>query len=324
MKILVTGGAGYIGSHFVKVLLESEHDIIVIDNLSRGHSESLPKDIPLEKIDLLDFQAISNFFTTQKIDAIVHFAAFAYVGESVESPNLYYQNNVVGSYNLIEAARRGGVQKIVFSSTCSLYGNPDKMPIREDFITNPLNPYARTKLIIEQVLRDYDTAFGIKSVCLRYFNAAGASFDGDIGESHNPEPHLIPIILNTALGKRGSVTIYGDDYPTDDGTCIRDYIHVIDLADAHLRALNYLNEGNNSTIINLGTGYGNSVLEVIRKCGEITGKKINYVVGDRRLGDPAVLVADNHKARTVLGWVPRYSIEETIESAWKWHLNPKY
>ncbi|NUN07577.1 MAG: UDP-glucose 4-epimerase GalE [Ignavibacteriaceae bacterium] len=324
MNILVTGGAGYIGSHFVKVLRRTDNRIVVLDNLSRGHTESVPDGVSLEKIDLLDFTSLTDLFSRHSIDAIVHFAAFAYVGESVDSPDIYYRNNVLGSYNLIEAAKQGGVKKFVFSSTCSLYGNPDQMPIKEDFKTDPLNPYARTKLMIEQVLRDYDTAFGIKSVCLRYFNAAGASFDGDIGESHHPEPHLIPIILNTALGKRESVTIYGDDYPTDDGTCIRDYIHILDLADAHLRALNYLVEGKDSTIINLGTGYGNSVLEVIRKCGEITGKKINYKIGERRAGDPAILVADNHKARTVLGWIPKFGIEQTIESAWKWHLNPRY
>ncbi len=324
MNILVTGGAGYIGSHLVKILSKSPHSITVLDNLSRGHIESVPPGVGFEKINLLDKIALADLFTRKKIDAIIHFAAFAYVGESVENPGLYYENNVVGSYNLIEAARTAGVLKFVFSSTCSLYGNPEQMPIREDFKTGPLNPYAWTKLIIEQVLRDYDTAYGVKSVCLRYFNAAGASFDGDIGESHDPEPHLIPIILDAAFGKREFVSVFGTDYPTPDGTCIRDYIHILDLADAHIRALNYLEEGRESNIINLGTGEGNSVMDVIEKCRKITGRNINVKIGPRRAGDPAILVADNRKAKEVLGWEPKYNIEQTIESAWKWRLNPKY
>jgi UDP-glucose 4-epimerase len=257
-------------------------------------------------------------------EAIVHFAALAYVGESVEHPEMYYQNNVVGSFNLIRAAVEANVKYFVFSSTCSIYGNPAKVPISEDQPSNPINPYANTKLIIETLLKDFEAAHGIKHVALRYFNAAGADVSGLIGESHDPEPHLIPIVLNTALGKRKSVSVFGKDYDTPDGTCVRDYIHINDLGDAHLKALQYLQKGNPSTIINLGTGDGNSVLEIIEKSKKIIGMNVPYNVVERRAGDPARLVADNKKAREVLGWIPKYKIEDILETAWKWHKNPKY
>ena len=233
-------------------------------------------------------------------------------------------NNVTGSINLINALHKINVKKIVFSSTCSLYGNPASIPISEDESLKPINPYAKTKYMIENVLSDFDTSFGLKFASLRYFNAAGADFSGQIGESHDPEPHLIPIVLQTALGKRDKVVINGNDYATQDGTCIRDYIHVNDLADAHIKALEYLNNSESSVIVNLGTGNGYSVKEIIENAGEITGKKIKNVIGPRRHGDPAVLIADNKKAKEILGWFPKYGLKEIISSAWEWHKNQKY
>ncbi|MDQ7817511.1 MAG: UDP-glucose 4-epimerase GalE [Melioribacteraceae bacterium] len=324
MKVLVTGGAGYIGSHFVKQLIENGYKTVVVDNLSRGHKEAIHPDSVHENASLLDFKKLSGIISNHKPDAIVHFAAFAYVGESVENPALYYENNVIGSFNLIRASTDIGVNNFVFSSTCSIYGNPEKIPIDETQKSNPINPYANTKLTIEKMLDDFESAYGLRSVSLRYFNAAGADPDSNIGESHNPEPHLIPIVLQVALGKRGKVFIYGNDYDTPDGTCIRDYIHVNDLAEAHIKALEFLIEKNKSEIINLGTGYGNSVLEIIQKSEKITGRKVNYEFVERRKGDPAVLVADNKKAFNLLNWKPEYSIEDIISSAWKWHQNQKY
>ncbi|MCB0729581.1 MAG: UDP-glucose 4-epimerase GalE [Ignavibacteriae bacterium] len=324
MKVLVTGGAGYIGSHFVRILVNNNIECIVLDNLSRGHKESVPQSVKLEVADLLNFEELKSVIKNNSIDAIVHFAAFAYVGESVENPSLYYQNNVIGSYNLIKAAVETNVKKFVFSSTCSLYGNPEKVPISEEQKTNPINPYAQTKLIIENMLRDFEAAYGIKSVCLRYFNAAGASFDGEIGESHNPEPHLIPIVINTGLGLREKVFVYGDDYETPDGTCIRDYIHVDDLGDAHLRSLNYLNDNSESQIINLGTGEGNSVKSIIETTEKITKNKITSEIVGRRAGDPAILIADNQKANMILGWKPKYNLDDIILTAYNWHKNKRF
>ena len=324
MAVLVTGGAGYIGSHVVRLLIKKELDVIVLDNLSRGHKESLPQNVIFEEVDLLDKEKLTAVIQKHKIESVIHFAAFAYVGESVEDPEMYYCNNVSGSFNLINALKEKGVKQFVFSSTCSLYGNPLTIPISEEETTKPINPYAKTKLMIEQILADYDTTYGMKHVSLRYFNAAGASVSGEIGESHFPEPHLIPLILFTALGKRESISVYGDDYPTSDGTCIRDYIHVEDLADAHVKALEYLNKGNSSQIINLGTGDGNSVKEVISVAEEVTGRKIKSVISARRAGDPAVLVADNKKAKEVLGWNPKFNLKDIVHTAWQWHQNPKY
>lgn len=324
MNVLVTGGAGYIGSHVVRMLLKQGHSVVIIDNLSRGHIEAVAEGVKFEKADLLDFEGLKAAIARHKIDAVIHFAAFAYVGESVENPGLYYVNNVTGSINLIRALNENNVRKIVFSSTCSLYGNPEHVPISEKEKLNPINPYAKTKYFIEQVLSDFDASFGIRYAALRYFNAAGADFEGVIGESHEPEPHLIPIVLQAALGKREKVMIFGDDYPTEDGTCIRDYIHVYDLADAHIKALEYLNKGMESTIINLGTGTGYSVKEIIESARRITGREIKAVISERRAGDPAVLIADNKKAREVLGWIPKYGLDDIIKSAWQWHQNPKY
>lgn len=325
MNILVTGGCGYIGSHFVKFLQQnSDHKVIVFDNLSRGHREAINNDVDFEKIDLLNPSEIEIGLSKYRIDAVVHFAAFAYVGESVEDPGLYYTNNVTGSINLIKAINKAGIKKFIFSSTCSLYGNPNQVPISESEPTKPINPYAQTKLMIEKVLADFDLSHNLNYAALRYFNAAGADFEGEIGESHDPEPHLIPIVLQTALGKREHIKIFGDDYDTPDGTCIRDYIHVYDLADAHLKALEYLVRGENSDFFNLGTGDGNSVKELIDKAREVTGKEIKSVIAERRAGDPAVLVADNKKAKNILGWNPKYNIDDIIKSAWNWHQNQKY
>ncbi|MGE5353678.1 MAG: UDP-glucose 4-epimerase GalE [Acidobacteriota bacterium] len=324
MNVLVTGGAGYIGSHVVRMLLRQGHNVVIIDNLSRGHIEAVPEGVKFEEVNLLDFDSLKTAISRHEIDACIHFAAFAYVGESVENPGLYYVNNVTGSINLIRALNENNIRKIVFSSTCSLYGNPEHVPISEKEKLNPINPYAKTKYFIEQVLSDFDTSFGMKYAALRYFNAAGADFDGIIGESHEPEPHLIPIVLQAALGKREKVMIFGDDYPTEDGTCIRDYIHVYDLADAHIRALEYLSKGNESTIINLGTGRGYSVKEIIESARKITGREIKAAISERRAGDPAILIADNKKAREILGWIPKYGLDDIIKSAWQWHQNPKY
>ncbi len=324
MKVLVTGGAGYIGSHFVKLLAENNIETVVLDNLSRGHYESLPQEIDFEKIDLLDYLSLIELFKKCTFDAVVHFAAFAYVGESVAHPDLYYENNVIGSLNLLKAALKTNIKKFVFSSTCSLYGNPVELPIHENSPTNPINPYARTKLIIENILRDYDISYGIKSLSLRYFNAAGADFSCDIGESHQPEPHLIPIVLDTALGKRDKVYIFGNDYNTHDGTCIRDYIHVNDIVDAHLKALNYLAKGGNTDSINLGTGTGYSVNDIIKAAEIVTNKKIKFEIVDKREGDPAILIADNKKAKKVLNWMPQYNLDDIIYSAFNWHKKPRY
>jgi UDP-glucose 4-epimerase len=306
------------------MLLKKGHSVVVIDNLSRGHLESVPEGVEFEKVSLLDYEGLRSAISRHPADAVIHFAAFAYVGESVEDPGLYYLNNVSGSVNLIRALNENNIKKVVFSSTCSLYGNPENVPISEKESLKPINPYAKTKYFIEQVLSDFDASFGMKYTALRYFNAAGADFDGLIGESHEPEPHLIPIVLQAALGKREKVMIFGDDYPTKDGTCIRDYIHVYDLADAHIRALEYLNSGNVSTVINLGTGTGYSVKEIIESARRVTGKEIKASVSQRRAGDPAVLIADNKKAREVLGWIPKYGLDDIIKSAWKWHQEPKY
>ncbi|MCX6170460.1 MAG: UDP-glucose 4-epimerase GalE [Ignavibacteriales bacterium] len=324
MKVLVTGGAGYIGSHFVKLLIDQGHQPLVVDNLLRGHIEAVPQNVLFEDIDILDTEALAHTIRTYLPEAVVHFAAYAYVGESVENPGIYYQNNVVGSLNLIRLCAENGVKNFVFSSTCSIYGNPSKVPISEDQPSNPINPYANTKLMIETILKDFEIANGMRHIALRYFNAAGANSSGSIGESHNPEPHLIPIILQAALGVRKKVSVFGNDYETKDGTCIRDYIHVSDLADAHLKSINYLNSGSESAIINLGTGKGNSVLEIIEKAKNITKKVIPFEIVGRRAGDPAVLVADNKKAKDLLNWSPKYSIEEIIQTAWRWHQNPKY
>lgn len=324
MKVLVTGGAGYIGSHFTNYINKQDFEITVLDNLSRGHIEALPAKVTFIKADIKNLEELKEKLTDKKFDALIHFAALAYVGESVQIPHIYYLNNTAGSINLINTLIHAGLKYIIFSSTCSVYGNPSTVPITESETVSPINPYANTKFLTESFIRDIEQSSGIKSVILRYFNAAGADFKGNIGESHSPETHLIPLVIETGFGKRKIINVFGDDYNTSDGTCVRDYIHVNDIADAHLKALDYLRKGGKSEIVNIGTGKGNSVIEVINKTSEILGKKINYSIEPRREGDPAILVADNKKALKILGWQPKYDINEIIKSAVRWHKNQKY
>jgi UDP-glucose 4-epimerase len=319
MSILVTGGAGYIGSHTVMYLKERGEDVIVLDNLQKGHRAAL-SDVKLYQGNLQDESLLDEIFTSNQVDSVIHFAANSLVGESVEKPLEYYENNVIGSYHLIKKMVEHKVLKIVFSSTAATYGNPVRVPIMEEDPTVPTNPYGDTKLAIEKMLQWADGAYGLKSVCLRYFNAAGADPEGKIGEDHTPESHLIPIILQAALGQRDKVSIFGDDYPTEDGTCIRDYIHVLDLADAHYLALKKISKTGESGIYNLGNGTGFSVKQVIDTCRIVTGNEIRAEVAPRRAGDPAVLIASAEKAKTELGWKPQYSaLEEIVSHAWNWH-----
>jgi UDP-glucose-4-epimerase GalE len=318
MRILVTGGAGYIGSHAVKLFLSRGHDVWVYDNLSYGHRTAVPAD-RLIVADLRETQRLDHALLIHGIEAVVHFAAFCYVGESVTDPGKYYQNNVVNTLNLLECLRRNGVGRIVFSSTCATYGVPDRVPITEDTPQRPINPYGHGKLMVETALADYAAAYGLGYAALRYFNAAGASADGRIGEDHEPETHLIPLVLQAVLGRRPHVQIFGTDYPTPDGTCIRDYIHVEDLAEAHLLALERLQPGQGLRY-NVGTGRGYSVREVIRTAEEVTGKPVPVKEGPRRPGDPPELVAAAEKIRRDLGWRPRYTeLRPIIETAWNWH-----
>jgi UDP-glucose 4-epimerase len=318
LKILITGGAGYVGSHAARWLRRAGHEIWVYDNLSRGHRAAVPEGRLIEG-ELADTAKLAGVMVARQIDAVMHFAAFALVGESVSDPALYYRNNVLGSLSLLEAMRASGVRRIVFSSTTATYGEPEKMPIREDFPQKPINPYGFSKLAVEHALADYAHAYGFGYAALRYFNAAGATPDGDLGEDHDPESHLIPIVLQVALGQREKITILGADYPTPDGTCIRDYIHVDDLASAHLAALDKLDEGVGLKL-NLGTGRGTSVREVIEACRRVTGRPIPSEDGPRRPGDPPELVADSSLAQKTLGWMPKYmEIGPIVETAWKWH-----
>ena len=318
MNILVTGGAGYIGSHAVRLLQSAGHEVWVYDNLSYGHREAVPAGKLIEG-NVGDRERVTSALKQHSIDAVMHFAAFALVGESVAEPNKYYQNNVIETLNLLEAMRDADVNRFVFSSTTATYGVPDTIPITEEERQDPINPYGFSKLVIEKALADYAHAYGWGYAALRYFNAAGASPDGEIGEDHKPESHLIPIILQVALGQRENISIFGEDYPTPDGTCIRDYIHVHDLGSAHIKALELLKDGQGLQL-NLGTCRGNSVREVIDACREVTGHEIPTVVGERRPGDPPELVANSDKAQKTLDWKPQYmDIRETVETAWKWH-----
>lgn len=318
MNILVTGGAGYVGSHAVKLLAERGHDVWVYDSLAEGHRQA----VSAEKLivgDLLDRAKVESELCKHQIEAVMHFAAFAYVGESVTDPAKYYRNNVVGTLSLLDAMRSCGAKRIVFSSTCATYGVPERVPIREAHPQQPINPYGFTKLAIERALADYCRAYELGYAALRYFNAAGAASDGTIGEDHDPETHLIPIILQAALGQRSHVDIYGTDYPTPDGTCIRDYIHVEDLATAHLAAIEQVESGVELKL-NLGTGNGASVREVIEACRAVTGREIATREVARRPGDPPELVADASAARELLDWDPQFkSIRPIVESAWRWH-----
>jgi UDP-glucose-4-epimerase GalE len=318
-SVLVTGGAGYIGSHACKVLARAGYHPVVFDNLSRGHREAVRWG-PLVEGDLADRNQLVSALESHQVAAVMHFAAYAYVGESVADPATYYRNNLGGSLSLIEAMRETGVDKIVFSSSCATYGIPVVCPIRESEPQLPVNPYGETKLAIERALHWYGEAYGLRSVSLRYFNAAGADPEGEIGELHEPETHLVPLVLQTALEQRSHVDIYGTDYPTEDGTAIRDYIHVEDLAEAHLRALDHLCAGSESTALNLGTGRGHSVREVIAVAESVCGRAIPRREGARRPGDPAVLVADPSRAAEHLGWRPQRSdLQTIIGTALAWH-----
>ena len=317
------GGAGYIGSHTVRLLLDSQIDVVVADNLIYGHKEAIDERAFFVHADLLNPLSLEKIFEIHKIDAVIHFAAFAYVGESVNHPQKYYYNNVVGTLNLLDAMLKHNVKKIVFSSTCATYGEPLYTPIDELHRQEPINPYGKSKLMIEKIFFDYEQAYGLQHISLRYFNAAGASHDAVIGESHDPETHLIPLVVKVIKGERADIKIFGDDYETADGTCVRDYIHVEDLASAHVLSLGKLNNFNGC--LNLGTGIGVSVKEVIKSAEEVTSKRCHFSVIAKRAGDPAKLYADNRKAIDVLGWEPQYKdIKDIIHSAWKWEISKRY
>ncbi|MBX3401352.1 MAG: UDP-glucose 4-epimerase GalE [Gemmataceae bacterium] len=318
MRILVTGGAGYIGSHTVKLLLARGHEVTVYDNLSAGHRAAVPKE-SLVVGDLKDIDHLDHLLLVNRIEAVIHFAASASVGESTTNPSKYYQNNLLNSLNLLERVRRLGIGRFVFSSTCATYGVPATVPIAETEPQKPINPYGNTKLAFERMLADYATAYPIGTAALRYFNAAGAAPDGTLGEVHDPETHLIPLVIQAALGKRPHVEIFGTDYPTPDGTCIRDYIHVEDLAEAHLLALEAIRPGQ-SLAYNVGLGAGSSVREVIRAVEAVSGKKVPVQEAARRAGDPPVLVAASAAIRRELGWSPKYTtLNAIVETAWRWH-----
>lgn len=325
MKVLVLGGAGYIGSHTVYELINKNHEVIIIDNLETGYKQAIHKNAKFYEGDLRNKSFLNEVFKKESdIDGIIHFAANSLVGESMENPLKYYDNNLIGTKILLEAMLENNITKIVFSSTAATYGEPENIPILESDKTEPTNTYGETKLAMEKMFKWVSKAHNLNYVSLRYFNACGAYKDGTIGEAHNPETHLIPIILQVANGTREQINIFGDDYNTKDGTCIRDYIHVSDLADAHILAIEYLLKGGENNIFNLGNGVGFTVKEVIETAKKVTGKEIKAVISERRAGDPAVLVASSQKAKEVLKWNPtRNSLEEIIKSAWKWHsLNP--
>ena len=318
--IAVIGGAGYIGSHTVKYLLEQGEQVVVFDNLCTGHREFIPKNVDIFVGDLASMDDLHKFFTTyHSIHSVIHFAAYAYVGESVEQPSKYYRNNFVNTVNLLDVMLKHNVKNIVFSSTCATYGNPIQLPITEGHPQNPINPYGRTKLMMEQLMEDYSHAYGMKFAALRYFNAAGAVEDASIGEWHEPESHLIPLVLDVALGKRDVINVFGADFDTPDGTCIRDYIHVTDLADAHYKAMNYLLNNNNNLKLNLANGTGYSNLEIIRMVERVTGRAINFELTNRRPGDPGQLIGCAKKAEEMIDWTPQFDLQKIIETAWIWH-----
>lgn len=321
--ILVTGGAGYIGSHCILELLKKNYDVLIFDNLSTGHIETVETLKKLGNVkfiqgDLQNIEDLQELFKDKKIDAVLHFAAFSLVGESVENPRKYYMNNVLGTLNLLNTMIDYNVKKIVFSSTAATYGEPKYTPIDEKHPQNPINPYGQTKLIIEKIMDDYDRAYGLKSVRLRYFNACGADEESKIGEWHNPETHLIPNILKSTFSGGKTFQMFGDDYDTKDGTCVRDYIDMADLAKAHIIALEYLKNGGETNFFNLGTENGNSVKDVFKTCEKIAGREISLEIKPRRSGDPAVLIADNKKAKEILGWKPEKTLKNSIKTAYEW------
>lgn len=320
MAVLVCGGAGYIGSHCVYALVDAKEDVVVIDNLQTGHRDAVHSDAKFYQGDIRDKEFLNRVFEENQIEAVIHFAANSLVGVSIHEPLTYYNNNVYGAVVLLETMERHGVKKIVFSSTAAIYGEPENIPILETDRTKPTNPYGETKLAVEKMMKWADEAYGIKYIILRYFNVAGAHESGSIGEDHRPETHLIPLILQVPLEQRTHITVFGQDYETPDGTCIRDYIHVMDLVDAHILALGKLREGGNSAVYNLGNGEGFSVKEVIEAARRVTAHPIPAELGERRAGDPSRLIASSEKAKQDLGWSPRFNaIEEIIASAWKWH-----
>ena len=322
MAILVTGGAGYIGSHTAKALAQAGLQPVVIDNLERGHRAAVQWG-PLIEADIGDRSALEKVFREHAIDAVLHFAAFAYVGESMQQPELYFHNNVVKTLNLLEAMRASEVRTIVFSSTCASYGNPIAIPISEDHPQNPVNPYGESKVMVERLLHWFGVVHGLQWTALRYFNAAGADPDGQLGEDHDPEPHLIPVAISAAMGRTKALEIYGTDYDTPDGTAIRDYLHVSDLGTAHVAALRYLQQGGESTAFNLGTGRGHTVREVIAMVEHVSGRKVPAREVGRRAGDPPALVADASKAARLLHWTPGHStLQEIVRTAWNWKNRP--
>ena len=321
--ILIVGGAGYIGSHMNKILNQRGAETLVLDNLVYGHREAVKWGKFIEG-DLADVSLLDRIFTEYPIEAVMHFSAYAYVGESVEKPEKYYNNNVVNTLHLLDAMRRHDVKYFIFSSTCATYGEPEKMPIVEDMPQNPINPYGRTKLMVEKILEDYHRAYGLNYCALRYFNAAGADPACEIGALHAPETHLIPLVLDAAIGKRKSISVFGTDYPTLDGTCVRDYIHINDLADAHIRALEYIRKNDCSEKFNLGNGCGYSVKELIEMARKVTGKKIPVVYAERRPGDPPELIGSAEKAKRILGWEPKFDLESIMQTAWAWHQKHQF
>ncbi len=324
MKLLVCGGAGYIGSHMVRLLGQAGHEVVVFDNLSTGHREAVGQAVLVEG-DILDATALDALFAAHRFDAVMHFCARSLVGESVREPYAYYENNVAGTLGLLQAMRRAGVDRLVFSSTAAVFGQPRAALIDEEHPVEPINPYGTSKLMVERMLADAAAAHGLRSVALRYFNAAGADPSGSIGESHAPETHLIPNVLRAATGHGGGLKVFGDDYATRDGTCVRDYVHVNDLASAHLAAVDFMRDHAGAHRFNLGNGQGFTVLEVIEAARRVTGVEIGFEKAPRRAGDPAVLVASSTRAREQLGWTPRCTdIGDIIASAWRWHQAPRY
>ena len=322
MKILVAGGAGYIGSHFVVRALQKNHEIVVVDSLITGHRKSIPSDVPFYKLDIRDRKELKKIFVSEKPDAVVHFAAVMVVPESMEKPLMYFDNNTYGMICLLDVMKDTAVKKIVFSSSAATYGIPEEIPIKESSPTNPINPYGETKLQMEKIMAWSDKAYGIKGVAFRYFNVAGAIGDGSIGEDHNPETHLVPNILLAALGKKDKILMCGDDYDTPDGFGVRDYLHPIDLADAHLLALEYIERENKSNIFNLGSNTGFSVKQMVDTAEKVVGQPIPQQIAPRRGGDPDTLIADSDKARKILNWQPKYdNIETIIKTAWNWTKN---
>lgn len=320
MKILVTGGAGYIGSHMVEELLKNNHEVVVYDSLVYGHKEALPSKVKLITADLSDISTLEKTLEEGYFDAVMHFAAYISMGESMENPRIYFRNNVVNTLNLLDAMNKFQVKKFIFSSSAGVYGNPEKLPLPEEHPTNPTNPYGEGKLMVEKMLKWYDISYGLRFVTLRYFNAAGASLDGHIGEAHDPETHIIPNAFKVVLEQKECFELYGTNYPTPDGTCVRDYIHVLDLVDSHLKALDYLDSNNKSTIYNIGTGHGYSNREVLNMVKKVSGVDFKIEESLRRPGDANELFADPGKIKKELNWEPQYSDLETIvKTAWEWH-----